>query len=501
MKETTGKLRSYKGCAFIDAGPEVIGEPQHHILQVYGPTNNLCHSIRFDSFDPAGVNKAIEQAKEWVNQAQGLKEDQNTPRYSDEDLKEFKAILDKKYDAAVKEFNYLQGLVMSKKTADDPPKDLSETEVQQLSQMLTRQETFLEHLTAALERIKNRTYGICRVTGKLIDKQRLLAVPHATLSLEGKQMADKNPQQSGTPELKEMPEKKKRTPRKPKISNNADGSIENNDPVIVTENKDPMGNINLSFEKDIDTTGLEGEEVEPVEIITNTEPERKCRVCGCTQDNCKQCIEKTGQPCSWVEYDLCSACVDEPELKVVDSRASTQTEVRTDNVVTIAEGLSTNFFTQLTKTVKNLDCTIRIMEKDDKLTVGIFPSIKSKMKPVNMAGTPEQIDEGFFSKVVPNVKDVPGLLTNVEDVKKSATEVKPAAKKSKPKSKPKKKWSAVKKEVAAKKKKPAPAKKVSAPKKNKSKAKPASQAKPEATPPPAPVVDVVIEEPAVEQVQ
>jgi RNA polymerase-binding transcription factor DksA len=59
-------------------------------------------------------------------------------------------------------------------------------EKEQLSQMASRQITYIDHLEKAIMRIENKTYGICRVSGKLIDKARLLAVPHATLSLEAK---------------------------------------------------------------------------------------------------------------------------------------------------------------------------------------------------------------------------------------------------------------------------------------------------------------------------
>ena len=64
-------------------------------------------------------------------------------------------------------------------------------EREQLSQMASRQIQFIDHLEKAMMRIENKTYGICRVTGKLIDKARLRAVPHATLSIEAKQMMNK----------------------------------------------------------------------------------------------------------------------------------------------------------------------------------------------------------------------------------------------------------------------------------------------------------------------
>ena len=59
-------------------------------------------------------------------------------------------------------------------------------EKERLSQMASRQITYIDHLEKAIMRIENKTYGICRVTGRLIDKARLRAVPHATLSLEAK---------------------------------------------------------------------------------------------------------------------------------------------------------------------------------------------------------------------------------------------------------------------------------------------------------------------------
>ena len=120
-------------------------------------------------------------------------------RYSDADLTEFKEIILRKLDAAKKELNYLQGLITRKDEGGDMDDARYMTmedgsvsmEREQLSQMASRQITFIDHLEKALMRIENKTYGICRVTGKLIDKARLRAVPHATLSIEAKQMMNK----------------------------------------------------------------------------------------------------------------------------------------------------------------------------------------------------------------------------------------------------------------------------------------------------------------------
>ncbi len=119
-----------------------------------------------------------------------------TMRYSDVDLTEFREVIQKKLDAAKKELSYLQGLITRKDEGGDMDEGRYMTmedgsvsmEREQLSQMASRQITFIDHLEKAMMRIENKTYGICRVTGKLIDKARLRAVPHATLSIEAKMM-------------------------------------------------------------------------------------------------------------------------------------------------------------------------------------------------------------------------------------------------------------------------------------------------------------------------
>jgi RNA polymerase-binding transcription factor DksA len=122
-----------------------------------------------------------------------------TMRYSDSELTEFKDLILKKLDTAKKELSYLQGLITRKDEGGDMEDGRYMTmedgsmsmEREQLSQMASRQIQFIDHLEKALMRIENKTYGICRVTGKLIDKARLRAVPHATLSIEAKQMMNK----------------------------------------------------------------------------------------------------------------------------------------------------------------------------------------------------------------------------------------------------------------------------------------------------------------------
>ncbi|UCG27945.1 MAG: TraR/DksA C4-type zinc finger protein [Bacteroidales bacterium] len=117
-------------------------------------------------------------------------------RYTDEELIEFKEIILKKIDKAKKDYDLLKHTITheeSNDTQDTSPTfkvleegaaTLSKEEAGKLAQ---RQLKFIQHLQAALVRIENKTYGICRETGKLISKERLRAVPHATLSIEAKQ--------------------------------------------------------------------------------------------------------------------------------------------------------------------------------------------------------------------------------------------------------------------------------------------------------------------------
>jgi len=121
-------------------------------------------------------------------------------RYSDNELQEFREIIGRKLEAAKKELSYLHGLITRKDemggdegdnrymTMEDGSLSM---EREQLSQMASRQITFIDHLEKAIMRIENKTYGICRVTGRLIDKARLRAVPHATLSIEAKMSSSK----------------------------------------------------------------------------------------------------------------------------------------------------------------------------------------------------------------------------------------------------------------------------------------------------------------------
>ncbi len=116
-------------------------------------------------------------------------------RYSDNDLKEFQALIEEKLAVARENYDELQRALSHSddNTTDDTAptfkmmEDGSETmSREETAQLAARQQKFIVSLENALLRIKNKTYGICRVTGKLIPKARLRLVPHATMSIEAK---------------------------------------------------------------------------------------------------------------------------------------------------------------------------------------------------------------------------------------------------------------------------------------------------------------------------
>ncbi len=114
--------------------------------------------------------------------------------YSDEELQEFKALILEKLEQATKEYEELRSNALSSgnDTSDTSPtfKNLQESAANlarmENGRMAERLLKFIQGLQGALLRIENGTYGVCRVTGKLIPKERLRAVPHTTLSIEAK---------------------------------------------------------------------------------------------------------------------------------------------------------------------------------------------------------------------------------------------------------------------------------------------------------------------------
>lgn len=151
----------------------------------------------------ATLRRPLPARPEVMPQKPGTSTVQGRTRYSDKELAEFRKIILEKLQQAKNDLNYLQEQIGQKGDGDA---GISETtfassddgstsmEREYLVQMASRLRKYIDHLDKALVRIENKTYGICRVTGKLIEKERLLAVPHATLSMEGKRLESHAPQ-------------------------------------------------------------------------------------------------------------------------------------------------------------------------------------------------------------------------------------------------------------------------------------------------------------------
>jgi RNA polymerase-binding transcription factor DksA len=141
---------------------------------------------------PAPFNRRPEPA---LNRPQKPQEDSGKTRYADSELDEFRAIINKKLEEARRELMLLQAQMTAAnehgtddtastfKILEDGSDSLAKEEAGQLA---SRQKKFIEQLENAMVRIENKTYGVCRVTGKLIPKERLRAVPHTTQSIEAK---------------------------------------------------------------------------------------------------------------------------------------------------------------------------------------------------------------------------------------------------------------------------------------------------------------------------
>ena len=122
----------------------------------------------------------------------GKNTDRVKTRYNDTELTEFQKIIDGKLEEAKKQLDFYKNQL--KDMADNPDTKvkglddgMSTVENERLSTMALRMKKHIQHLENAKLRIQNKVYGICRVTGKLIAKERLVAVPHATLSMEAKE--------------------------------------------------------------------------------------------------------------------------------------------------------------------------------------------------------------------------------------------------------------------------------------------------------------------------
>jgi DnaK suppressor protein len=123
-----------------------------------------------------------------------MEQEKQKTKYNDKELAEFKLLIEQKIFSAREELNELAGALSSVNSNGDDAAIAGKTledgsatfEKEQTNQLAGRQKKFIEQLESALGRIHNKTYGICRSTGKLIPAERLRAVPHTTQSMEAK---------------------------------------------------------------------------------------------------------------------------------------------------------------------------------------------------------------------------------------------------------------------------------------------------------------------------
>lgn len=155
-------------------------------------------------------------------------------------------------------------------------------------------------------------------------------------------------------------------------------------------------------------------------VIETNKSERKCRVCGCTDNNCAQCIRLTGSPCHWVEEDLCSACVPQRDDEVVAALLVEQAQ---------AQKIPTNFFTSFSPFLDGLDITIKLKRSAVKLTIEVLPVTGTVIAPVQITGTAEELDDGFFEAITKPIEKAVALKVDLDEyiksmVKKDIEEVK-----------------------------------------------------------------------------
>jgi len=169
-------VSTHVGHSFTDAKPKTnIYTPAKHITESKKPFEKMTEK---KDFKPSTMVAAAEEP--------------HKSRYSDKELEEFDQLIDQKLIVAREQLEfYLKQLEDMAENPDNKIKGLddglSTLESERVSSLASRQQKLIQHLENAKIRIKNKVYGICRETGKLISKERLRAVPHATLSIEAKQ--------------------------------------------------------------------------------------------------------------------------------------------------------------------------------------------------------------------------------------------------------------------------------------------------------------------------
>lgn len=190
--------------------------------------------------------------------------DKATVRYTDEELEEFRVIIATKLEQAQKQLQQLVEQIMdiTENTNDEFGGDwiddsLTNNEVELLNTMAIRQRKYIQDLENALVRIRNKTYGICTVSGDLIDKKRLIAVPTTTKSLVAKEEEKKSNPKEYSSNYTKKPQAKAgkiltKIHRKPKIDPEKLARPKIKDDFDMLEDDDLENDMNITFE-DIDT--------------------------------------------------------------------------------------------------------------------------------------------------------------------------------------------------------------------------------------------------------
>ncbi len=301
----------------------------------------------------------VEKAQDYIKE-HPVKEAAAVPQFDAGTLKDFKKLIDLKMEEAQEDLKQLNFILSSRKK-NIKIEGYEDVSPTDVNDMICRQNEYMADLEAAYVRVKNKSFGVCQSTGQLMDIEFLKNYPQLTNSKEAMEFA-------GIP----LPE-----------------------PILKKH-------------------------AEAVEV-------RKCRVCGCTDDDCSQCIKKTGEPCHWVEDDLCSACVvPEPEEileKLKESnKAVDQSLNELSKLLSPNNDNAMNFFEQLAA-MGNVDLTIRIMQKNEKLTLNVMPgSGASTIKPILITGTGSELDAAFFNTIAPGVQEIAGIISNLDEVKTEAIE-------------------------------------------------------------------------------
>ena len=190
-----------------------------------------------------------------------------TARYSDQELEEFRVLIEKKLDHAKEQLQNLQDQILeiTENSGDEHGGDWvddssTNTEVEMLNTMAIRQRKYIADLENALIRIRNKTYGICVISGELIDKRRLLAVPTTTKSLVAKTEQNKHEESKSTtrlnqnPYVKKDPDKTKKAPKKiiTKVIKKSGGTVKPVVPKLDDDDDDDDYGFGSDLDDDLD---------------------------------------------------------------------------------------------------------------------------------------------------------------------------------------------------------------------------------------------------------